>query len=120
MSLGSGLSKVAGKVFRIGHLGDCEALTLFGALTSVELGLSIVGVPHRSGGAMCHEAVGAAPARQCLVASESGRHLNRAGTARADNNKRPIKEDGEEDSDQGHACRAGDALRDLFIPFSTG
>ena len=32
MSLGSGLSKVAGKVFRIGHLGECNELTLMGAL----------------------------------------------------------------------------------------
>ncbi|WP_433995213.1 pyridoxal-phosphate-dependent aminotransferase family protein [Bradyrhizobium canariense] len=50
MSLGSGLSKVAGKVFRIGHLGECNALTLLGALTGVEMGLSVAGVPHRSGG----------------------------------------------------------------------
>ena len=39
MSLGTGLSKVAGKVFRIGHLGECNALTLLGALTGVEMGL---------------------------------------------------------------------------------
>src|SRR5215469_5007375 len=50
MSLGSGLSKLAGKVFRIGHLGDCNELTLLAALTGVEMGLSAAGVPHRSGG----------------------------------------------------------------------
>jgi len=50
MSLGSGLSKVAGKVFRIGHLGECNALTLLGALTGIEMGLSAAGVPHRAGG----------------------------------------------------------------------
>jgi alanine-glyoxylate transaminase/serine-glyoxylate transaminase/serine-pyruvate transaminase len=50
MSLGAGLSKVAGKVFRIGHLGECNELTLLGALTGVEMGLSIAGVPHRAGG----------------------------------------------------------------------
>ena len=50
MSLGSGLSKVAGKVFRIGHLGECNELTLLGALTGVEMGLSVAGIPHRSGG----------------------------------------------------------------------
>jgi alanine-glyoxylate transaminase / serine-glyoxylate transaminase / serine-pyruvate transaminase len=50
LSLGSGLSKVAGKVFRIGHLGECNELTLLGALTGVEMGLSAAGVPHRSGG----------------------------------------------------------------------
>src|SRR4030081_3526466 len=50
MSLGSGLSKVGGKVFRIGHLGECNELTLMGALSGVEMGLSAAGVPHRAGG----------------------------------------------------------------------
>src|SRR2546425_4753239 len=50
MSLGAGLSHVAGKVFRIGHLGECNELTLLGALTGVEMGLSVAGVPHRAGG----------------------------------------------------------------------
>jgi alanine-glyoxylate transaminase/serine-glyoxylate transaminase/serine-pyruvate transaminase len=50
MSLGSGLSRVAGKVFRIGHLGECNELTLLGALTGVEMGLSVAGIPHREGG----------------------------------------------------------------------
>ncbi len=50
ISLGSGLSKVAGKVFRIGHLGECNELTLLGALSGVEMGLSAAGVPHRAGG----------------------------------------------------------------------
>src|SRR5207249_2068717 len=53
MSLGAGLSKVAGKVFRIGHLGECNELMLLGALTGVEMGLSVAGVPHRSGGDQC-------------------------------------------------------------------
>ena len=50
MSLGAGLSKLKGKVFRIGHLGDCNALTLMGALSGVEMGLADTGVPHKSGG----------------------------------------------------------------------
>lgn len=50
MSLGSGLGKVAGKVFRIGHLGECNELTLLGALSGVEMGLAAAGVPHRTGG----------------------------------------------------------------------
>jgi alanine-glyoxylate transaminase / serine-glyoxylate transaminase / serine-pyruvate transaminase len=50
MSLGAGLSKVAGKVFRIGHLGECNDLVLMGALTGVEMGLAAAGVPHRAGG----------------------------------------------------------------------
>ena len=50
MSLGSGLGKVAGKVFRIGHLGDCNALVLMAALGGVEMGLSLAGVPHRGSG----------------------------------------------------------------------
>ena len=50
MSLGSGLSKLAAKVFRIGHLGQCNELVLMGALTGVEMGLAAAGVPHRAGG----------------------------------------------------------------------
>lgn len=50
ISLGSGLGKVAGKVFRIGHLGECNELSLLGALSGVEMGLVAAGVPHRSGG----------------------------------------------------------------------
>src|SRR5260370_41897167 len=50
MSLGAGLTKLAGKVFRIGHLGECNALTLMAALAGVEVGLSAAGVPHRAGG----------------------------------------------------------------------
>ena len=50
MSLGTGLSKLAGKVFRIGHLGDTNDLTIMGALTGVEMGLEVAGIPHRKGG----------------------------------------------------------------------
>lgn len=50
ISLGTGLAKLAGKVFRIGHLGECNELMLIGALSGVEMGLSAAGVPHRSGG----------------------------------------------------------------------
>jgi alanine-glyoxylate transaminase/serine-glyoxylate transaminase/serine-pyruvate transaminase len=50
MSLGSGLGKLAGKVFRIGHLGDLNDLSLAGTLSGVEMGLARAGVPHRSGG----------------------------------------------------------------------
>src|SRR3954464_4858297 len=50
MSLGSGRTKLAGKVFRIGHLGECNELTLLGALSGVEMGLAAAGVPHRAGG----------------------------------------------------------------------
>lgn len=50
MSLGAGLSKVADKVFRIGHLGDTNELTILGALGGVEMGLELAGVPHSKGG----------------------------------------------------------------------
>ena len=50
MSLGTGLSKVTGKVFRIGHLGDINDLTLVGALAGVEMSFSLAGVPHGKGG----------------------------------------------------------------------
>jgi alanine-glyoxylate transaminase/serine-glyoxylate transaminase/serine-pyruvate transaminase len=50
LSLGTGLSKVAGKVFRIGHLGDTNDLTIVAALAGVEMGLNLAQVPHRPGG----------------------------------------------------------------------
>lgn len=50
MSLGTGLGKVAGKVFRIGHLGDFNDLSLAGTLSGVEMGLALAKVPHRPGG----------------------------------------------------------------------
>jgi alanine-glyoxylate transaminase/serine-glyoxylate transaminase/serine-pyruvate transaminase len=67
MSLGTGLGKLAGKVFRIGHLGDFNDLALLGTLAGCELGLQLSGVPVKKEGvqaamaylAECH----AAPAR---------------------------------------------------------
>ena len=50
MSLGSGLGRLAGKVFRIGHLGDFNELMLMGTLCGVEMGLEVAGVPYRKGG----------------------------------------------------------------------
>jgi alanine-glyoxylate transaminase/serine-glyoxylate transaminase/serine-pyruvate transaminase len=52
MSLGTGLGKVAGKVFRIGHLGDINDLTLIGTLAGCEMGLGLAGVPHQRGGVL--------------------------------------------------------------------
>ena len=50
LSLGAGLTKLKGKVFRIGHLGDLNDLTLLGTLAGVEMGLACAGVPHRPAG----------------------------------------------------------------------
>jgi alanine-glyoxylate transaminase/serine-glyoxylate transaminase/serine-pyruvate transaminase len=50
MSLGSGLGKATDQVFRIGHLGDFNDLTLLGTLAGVEMGLDLATVPHRKGG----------------------------------------------------------------------
>ena len=50
MSLGTGLGKFAGKIFRIGHLGSFNDLSLAGTLSGVEMGLELAGVPHKSGG----------------------------------------------------------------------
>jgi alanine-glyoxylate transaminase / serine-glyoxylate transaminase / serine-pyruvate transaminase len=50
MSLGTGLGKLAGKVFRIGHLGDFNDLTLMGTLAGVEMGLGLAGVQVRKEG----------------------------------------------------------------------
>ena len=50
MSLGTGLGKLAGRVFRIGHLGDFNDLTLMGTLAGVEMGLGLAGVPVKKQG----------------------------------------------------------------------
>ncbi|TVQ36414.1 MAG: aminotransferase class V-fold PLP-dependent enzyme [Geminicoccaceae bacterium] len=50
MSLGNGLSKLADRVFRIGHLGDFNDLMLLGTLSGIEMGLQLRGVPHHKGG----------------------------------------------------------------------
>ena len=50
MSLGAGLGQLAGRAFRIGHLGYFNALMLAGTLSGVEMGLELAGVPHRKGG----------------------------------------------------------------------
>ena len=50
MSLGTGLGRLAGKVFRIGHLGSFNDLMLAGTLAGVEMGLARAGVPHERGG----------------------------------------------------------------------
>jgi alanine-glyoxylate transaminase/serine-glyoxylate transaminase/serine-pyruvate transaminase len=52
MSLGTGLNKVKGKVFRIGHMGDLNDLTLAGTLSGVEMGLKQSGIPFKKGGIM--------------------------------------------------------------------
>jgi alanine-glyoxylate transaminase/serine-glyoxylate transaminase/serine-pyruvate transaminase len=63
MSLGTGLGRLAGKVFRIGHLGDFNDLTLMGTLAGVEMGLELAGVPMKKEGVQM--------AMQYLVASAS-------------------------------------------------
>ena len=50
LSLGNGLSRLARKVFRIGHLGDFNELMLAGTLAGIEMGLAVAGVPHERGG----------------------------------------------------------------------
>src|SRR4030088_1301743 len=61
MSIGAGLSKLIGKVFRIGHLGSFNDLMLAGTLSGIEMGLGLAGVPHRKGGVTA--------ALQCLLAT---------------------------------------------------
>jgi alanine-glyoxylate transaminase/serine-glyoxylate transaminase/serine-pyruvate transaminase len=50
MSLGAGLGRLAGTVFRIGHLGHFNDLTLAGTLSGVQMGLRLAGVPIDTGG----------------------------------------------------------------------
>ena len=75
MSLGSGLGKLTGKVFRIGHLGDFNDLTLAGTLAGVEMGLALAKVPHQKGGV--------AAALDYLTASAAGAQHAPAATRNA-------------------------------------
>jgi alanine-glyoxylate transaminase / serine-glyoxylate transaminase / serine-pyruvate transaminase len=66
MSLGTGLGRIKGRVFRIGHLGDFNDLMLAGTLSGVEMGLSLAGIPFQRGGvsaALDYLAATPAPAR---------------------------------------------------------
>ena len=72
MSLGAGLARVKGRVFRIGHLGHFNDLMLMGALSGVEMGLHAASVPHRQGGV--------AAAMDVLA----GRHVRAGQDARAE------------------------------------
>lgn len=72
MSLGAGLGKVKGKVFRIGHLGHFNDLMLMGTLAGVEMGLDLARIPHKAGGVLAAMDViknkDAAPMKQTAVA----------------------------------------------------
>jgi len=70
LSLGTGLTKLAGRVFRIGHLGDFNDLALLGTLAGVEMGLELAGVPVQREGLRF--------AMQCLVEAHSAAHDKRA------------------------------------------
>jgi alanine-glyoxylate transaminase/serine-glyoxylate transaminase/serine-pyruvate transaminase len=70
MSLGTGLTKLAGRVFRIGHLGDFNDLTLLGTLAGVEMGLELSGVPAKKEGVRA--------AMQYLVEARGERQEKRA------------------------------------------
>jgi len=50
IAYGAGLGKIAGKVFRIGHLGDTNDGTILGALALTEMALGVAGIPHKKGG----------------------------------------------------------------------
>ena len=70
MSLGAGLGRVKGRVFRIGHVGHLNELMLMGALSGVEMGLQAMSVPHRAGGAQAAMDQLARPAPALRMAAE--------------------------------------------------
>jgi alanine-glyoxylate transaminase/serine-glyoxylate transaminase/serine-pyruvate transaminase len=69
MSLGAGLGRLAGKAFRIGHLGSTNELMIAGALGGVEMGLELFGVPHKKGGVDAALAYLASQARSAAPAA---------------------------------------------------
>jgi alanine-glyoxylate transaminase/serine-glyoxylate transaminase/serine-pyruvate transaminase len=50
LALGSGLTKLRDKAFRIGHLGDFNDLMLLATVAGIEMGFEVAGVPHKRGG----------------------------------------------------------------------
>jgi alanine-glyoxylate transaminase/serine-glyoxylate transaminase/serine-pyruvate transaminase len=69
MSLGTGLGKVKGRMFRIGHLGDCNDLTLLAAVSGCEMGLKLCGVPLAGSGVQAAmDFFSSHPQRQALQA----------------------------------------------------
>jgi alanine-glyoxylate transaminase / serine-glyoxylate transaminase / serine-pyruvate transaminase len=72
MSLGAGLSKLAGKAFRIGHLGSFNDLMLAATLSGVEMGLRLTGVPHKEGGVAAALEYLAPQAKESALASALG------------------------------------------------
>ncbi|MCX7932890.1 MAG: aminotransferase class V-fold PLP-dependent enzyme [Rhodovarius sp.] len=64
ISLGAGLSRLAGRVFRIGHLGDLNEPMILGTLAGVEMALKLNGVPYRPGGVEA--------AMECLTSGAAG------------------------------------------------
>jgi alanine-glyoxylate transaminase/serine-glyoxylate transaminase/serine-pyruvate transaminase len=73
MSLGNGLGRLQGRVFRIGHLGDFNDLMLAGTLSGVEMGLALCGIPHGSGGVSA--------ALESLTQAARGQSANRGAGA---------------------------------------
>ena len=80
MSLGQGLGKLRGRIFRIGHLGDLNDLTLMGTLAGVEMGLACAGVPHQPGGVRAAMEFLTAPAsrRSSLATTPQDRNMTAA------------------------------------------
>jgi alanine-glyoxylate transaminase/serine-glyoxylate transaminase/serine-pyruvate transaminase len=67
LSLGTGLGKVRGRMFRIGHLGDCNDLTLMAALSGVEMGFKLAGVATAGSGVLAAMAYFAAHPQQAVL-----------------------------------------------------
>jgi alanine-glyoxylate transaminase/serine-glyoxylate transaminase/serine-pyruvate transaminase len=81
MSLGTGLGKLAGRVFRIGHLGSFNDLMLAGTLSGVEMGLVLAGVPHKPGGVQAAMASLTASIQKAeTVPSDAARGVGTAGS----------------------------------------
>ena len=57
LSLGTGLGKIKGRVFRIGHLGDCNELSLLAALSGCEMGMTVFGIPLKGSGVLAAQEV---------------------------------------------------------------
>ena len=90
MSLGTGLNKIKGKVFRIGHIGHFNDLMLMGTLSGVEMGLDLAKVPHRGGGVLA--AMEVLKGRDVVPMPKAAVRLKTVSATRKHNNRKSCDE----------------------------
>ena len=111
LALGAGLSKLAGKVFRIGHLGDLNELMLMGAIAGAEMAMLDVGIDVQPGSGVARPPNTGAPTSR---AQKKPAQRRRSATRRA---PRPWPDRRDPTHHQGRRQHATDDI--VFLDRST-